>query len=133
MSLKDRLNALRQLPEFAAAGSKWTREEDARVVELVEAGQTIDEVAVECKRTKDCIRRRLCKLALSMVDYGESQHVVCARLALNHEDIDLERARQEAKALKKTQPPETFKDVLKDIRDTLRRIESNSASGRIWR
>lgn len=128
--MHDRIEALKERPEFAAAGSKWTQDEEARVIEAITSGKTIHEVAAECKRTHGSIRARLLMLALRMVDSeGLSAEDVCAMLRLQPADIDAERARQRAKWDRRcssgnTKPPlETFTDVLKDIRDILRRIE----------
>jgi hypothetical protein len=131
MSLRDRIQALKDQPEFAAAGSKWTQDDDARVIEMISGGRTISEVAAECKRTQGSIRARVLLLGLRMVDQDEMpSDEVCALLRLHPADIDAERARQKAKwDAARALPPqrshekETFTDVLKDIRSILRRIE----------
>lgn len=143
MSMRERLEALKERPEFAAAGSRWTQEEEARVVDAIAGGRTIMEVAAGCKRTHGSIRAKLLALALRMVDAeGRSAEDVCAMLSssrLQPVDIDAERARQRAKwddndgreseqrrkkdSKDSKDSKETFTDVLKDIRDILRRLE----------
>lgn len=152
MSLHDRLKALKENPAFAAVGSKWTPEEDARVIDQITMGRTIEEVAAECKRTHGSVRARVLKMALCMVDVeGKSNDEVCARLHVDPTELDFERSRQtmrrtcksaktlitaapgtsfdalrNANASTRTLASETSMDVLKDIRDILRRIEEKT-------
>lgn len=123
------LKALRQLPEFAAAGSAWTPDEDAFVISAANKGRALEAIAAYCKRTTGCIKRRLLELAVRMIDEGgRSASEVCVTLRLDPDDVwrimqGAAKRKEEEEKVKDDTGEETLLEVVRDIRDALRRME----------
>lgn len=116
----------RENPETAAAGTKWTPEEELQLTNSIMADKSIDDIAKEHKRTAGGIKSRLREIAVRMIENeGKSIEEVSVQLRLTYEEIE---DAQKRRAINKTTAPkskhETELDVLKDIRKLLIQIEA---------
>ncbi len=122
------LKELRENPETAAAGKRWTPEEELLLLESITNDKDIEAIAKEHKRTAGGITSRLRDIAIRMIETdGKSIQEVCDTLRLTHEEIqDAQKRRAAAKNKKTTPPPkpETELQLLKDIHEILVRIEA---------
>lgn len=120
------IKQLKEQPETAAKGTKWTQEEEAQLVNSLRDGKNINDIAKEHKRTPGGILSRRRQLAVRMIESeGKSIEEVCMSLHMRPEDI--EQPRQTAANNKTTASelkPETELEILNDIREILIRIES---------
>jgi hypothetical protein len=116
---------MHQHPDYAAAGTPWTLDEEHRVIGMIAMDRTIEEIAAGCKRTPGAIRARIPRIAVRMVDRdGQAIDDVCAKLKLHPTDIEVERNRALKSMQMRMQPQnETMMSILRDIRDVLRRLE----------
>lgn len=141
-NLGEAVRRLREHPDTEAVGSKWTPEEDARLVDaLRENTRTIDDIARDHKRTPGGISSRMRHIAIEMIEsQGKTVGEVCDLLHMSEGDIeeaqkrraaakDTQKLRADAAAkdtrkLRADAATETDLDVLKDIRKLLVRIEA---------
>lgn len=114
--------------ELAATGTRWTLIEENKLIESLNAGKDIDEIAKEHKRTSGGIRARQREIAVRMIEIdGKSIEMVSTTLRLTLEEIEDAQKRRVAAKNQKIIPQskaEKELDLLKDIRDILIRIES---------
>lgn len=117
---------MKEQPETAAVGNRWTPEEEAQLVDSLGNGKDIEDIAKEHKRTLGGIKSRMRHIAVRMIESdGKSIEQVCVMFNMTPEDI--EDAQKRRAANNKTTPmskPETELEVLNDIRKILIRIES---------
>lgn len=139
MSFHSRLNALREQPDTARAGVKWTEEENNQLMKEVMDGMDLDEVAKKHQRTITGVKSRVMTNALTMMkDRDLSLQDVAKLVHISEDELENHRQRQEDKAaapkVKKTvtkayeQPHndnisyQDFMSVLTEIRDYLKII-----------
>ena len=67
MSFYSRLNALREQPDTARAGVKWTEEENNQLMKEVMDCMDLDEVAKKHQRTITGVKSRVMTNALTMM------------------------------------------------------------------
>jgi len=139
MSLQSRLSALREEPETARAGLKWTEEENDQLMKDVMDGMDLDEVAKKHQRTVIGIKSRVMTNALTMMDSkGLTIQDVSKLVHISEDEIEYHRQKQEYKAdatkvkknvIRKDSPSnndnipyQDFMSVLTEIRDYLKII-----------
>lgn len=139
MSFHSRLNALREQPETARAGVKWTEEENDQLMKEVMDGIDLEEVAKKHQRTVTGVKSRVMTNALTMMnDRDLSLQDVAKLVHISIEDMELHKQRQEQKAsapkakktVQKTEEQsnngiisyQDFMSVLTEIRDYLKII-----------
>jgi hypothetical protein len=139
MSFHSRLNALREQPETARAGVKWTEEENDQLMKEVMDGIDLEEVAKKHQRTVTGIKSRVMTNALTMMNERDLSLQDVAKLVhISIEDMELHKQRQEQKAsapkakktVQKTEEQsndgiisyQDFMSVLTEIRDYLKII-----------
>jgi serine phosphatase RsbU (regulator of sigma subunit) len=121
MSIINHIKRLKDLPETAAVGNMWSREEETQLIDSLRQGKDIADIAQEHKRTVGGIKSRMKMIAIRMIEIdGKSVEEVCMKMHLKVEYI--ENAIQKKRTPKPTL--ETELEVLKDIRDMLVRIEA---------
>jgi len=99
MSLQSRLSALREEPETARAGLKWTEEENDQLMKDVMDGMDLDEVAKKHQRTVIGIKSRVMTNALTMMDSkGLTIQDVSKLVHISEDEIEYHRQKQEYKA-----------------------------------
>lgn len=125
MSIREHIKQLKEQPETAAVGNRWTPEEETRLIDSLGQGKDIDEIAKDHKRTTGGIKCRMKEIAVRMIENdGKSVEEVCMTLRLTLEDIeDAQKKRNKQTTVPKPKL-ETELDVLKDIRSLLVRIEA---------
>lgn len=118
------LKHLKEQPETACVGTKWTSQEENRLIESLKMKRNIEDIAKEHKRTSGGIRSRMRHIAIKMINNdGKSLEEVCAILNMTSEEIT---DAQKRRANGSTPKPkiETELDVLIDIRKLLMEIKS---------
>ncbi len=99
MSFHSRLNALREQPDTARAGVKWTEEENDQLMKEVMDGMDLEEVAKKHQRTFTGVKSRVMTNALTMMnDRDLSIQGVAKLVHISIEDMELHKQRQEQKA-----------------------------------
>lgn len=136
MSWQARMQALRENPETSAAGTKWSKEEEENLLKEMQSGKTIAECAKEHKRTEVGILSRLKQIACTMVLDGKSVDEVVAHTGLTAEAINdaclrqknkkspTHKAQKVASTSTSNNDQPSAKDLLKEIRDILLRMEA---------
>lgn len=122
MARHEHFKHLREKPEMAAVGTKWTESEEVQLIESIASGIEIKDIAGEHKRTVGGIASRLREIAVRMIEIdGKTVEDVCSTLRLSKDEVlDARNRRMIAKKSK----PETEMDILNDVRRILLRIES---------
>ena len=127
MNFREHIKQLKEQPETAAAGTKWTAIEETQLIDSLSNGKDIDDIAKEHKRTVGGIKSRMKEIAVRMLDNNETSiEEVCKKLRLTSEEIEDAQKRRAAVSNKQhasNSKIETELDVLKDIRELLIRIE----------
>lgn len=132
------IKRLKETPETAMTGTRWTPQEDEKLLLSITNGKTTNEIALEHQRTVGGIESRLRTIAIRMLDVDKTPiENVSATLRLSVEEILL----AQKKATKPKKVPvkvpavvpasgksesESTLDVLKQIRDVLHLIEINT-------
>lgn len=101
----------RSQAETSSAYTKWTAKEEAQLIELIRDGKMLDEIATTHKRTTGAIRARLVDIAVSIIQSDKS--------IKKEPPIS---AQQHPKSFEASE--ETELEVLKEIRDSILRIEA---------
>lgn len=138
MNLHSRISILKEQPETARAGVKWTEEENNQLMtKVIEDGLNIDGVAKEHKRTVGAVKSRIMMNALKMMKERDITLQDVAKLVnISENEIDNYRRKKENKALEKKTVKENtnkashtddfsyqdFMSVLTEIRDYLKII-----------
>jgi hypothetical protein len=98
----DKYKQLRDKEETAAVGSKWTSQEEQEVLDSIQKGTDIDDIAKAQKRTPGGIRSRLMLMAVRMIETdGKSIEDVCATLRLQPEAVLQHQRRRAAEKTNK--------------------------------
>lgn len=135
MSFHSRLNALREQPDTARAGVKWTKVENDQLMKEVMEGMDLEEVAKKHQRTITAVKSRVMSNALTMMHERDLSLEDMAKLVhISVEDIELHKQRQDQKAttpkVRKREEQsndgsisyQDFMSVLIEIRDYLKII-----------
>lgn len=138
MSFHTRLTALREQPDTARAGVKWTDEENEQLMKEVMDGMNLDDVAKRHQRTITGVKSRVMTNALTMMtDEDLTLQDVSNLVNISVEDLENHKRRQEQKAttpkVKKTVTKmseeqsddnisQDFMNILTEIRDYLKII-----------
>ena len=142
MSFHTRLTALREQPETARAGVKWTEEENEQLMKEVMDGMDgmdLDNVAKKHQRTITGVKSRVMTNALTMmIDRDLTLQDVAKLVHISVEDLENHKQRQEQKAttpkvkqtVTKTSEKvsddnvsyQDFMNILTEIRDYLKTI-----------
>ena len=121
------------LPE--RLGESWSDKEDARVLEMVQEENSVEDIATELKRTKGSITARLRHLAVDMSKSGITIENISLLTTLPLEDIAKSIKKDVEKEIEKKRKKEELaqvpvadimeiKVVLYEMRDLLRKIAS---------
>lgn len=139
MSFHTRVTVLREQPETARVGVKWTEAENEQVMKEVMDGMDLDDVAKKHQRTVTGVKSRVMTNALTMMtDRDLTLQDVAKLVHISVEDLENYKQRQEQKAttpkVKKTgtktseELPDDnishkdFMNILTEIRDYLKII-----------
>jgi DNA-binding NarL/FixJ family response regulator len=86
---------IKEQPETVNYGSKWTEEEESRLLKSIRDGKTIDDIANEHKRTPLGISYRLRHIFIHMIEDDKiSIKEVATILTISVDDIILEQKRR---------------------------------------
>lgn len=132
-SIRQRIEALRADPNTAKAGEKWSMVEDQRLVTALKGAKTIDEVALDHKRTHVSIAQRARRLAVAAVTAGRGVAEVAAEFRMTAEELSkLIKHRTMSDESSKKRPHEadetTVAAALTKIAATLDAIEKRISS-----
>lgn len=98
MSIREHIKQLKEQPETAAVGNRWTPEEEAQLVDSLGNGKDIDDIANEHKRTSGGIKSRMREIAVRMIESeGKSIEEVCVALHMTSEEIEDAKQRRAVK------------------------------------
>lgn len=87
MSIRENIKQLKEQPETAAVGNRWTPEEETRLIDSLGQGKNIDEIAKDHKRTTGGIKSHMKEIAVRMIENdGKSVEEVCMTLRLTLKD-----------------------------------------------
>jgi len=137
MSFYSRLIALREQPDTARAGVKWTEEENEQLMKEVTDGMDLDDVAKKHQRTVTGVKSRVMTNALTiMKDRDLSLQDVAHLVHISVKELEHHKQRQDEKAttpkvkklVTKVEEPsknQDFMSVLTEIRDYLKIIAKN--------
>ena len=149
MSLSERINIIKNNSETSQAGSKWTKEEEEKLLQSIENGIDIHDIAKEHKRTQGGILSRITHIAIDMIENkGKDINDVCKYFQLDKTEL-IDRIKRlknkiavrnrKSNDVSKVRKPESndssynnsmIFDVLVDIRNILSRIESKIQSNK---
>ena len=88
INMNEYINRLKEQPETALVGQKWTHEEEMQLVDLLESGKDIDSIAKKHKRTTGGINARMKDIAVRMIEKdGKSMEDTCLTMHLTREEI----------------------------------------------
>lgn len=65
---QENMKKLRENPETNRAGLKWDDDEDIKMIAKLKKGDTIDDIALELKRTSGSIKTRIIMNAVNKID-----------------------------------------------------------------
>jgi len=139
MDIRSRINNLKEQPETARVGVKWTEEENNQLMmKVMEDNMDLEDIAKEHKRTVGAVKSRIMMNALRMMnDKNITLQDVAKLVHIPENDIEnykqkqeIKNDKQEKKVLKKTKESsrtETFSyedvmSILSEIRDYLKLI-----------
>lgn len=108
-------------------GVYWSKEEEDNMLDLVESGKNIKDIAEKLQRTEGSIKGRLLGIARDEVSAGATIEEASKLVKLPVEEIQLSIEKNKAKkpAIKKEEvKEETLLDVMKDIRTLLKELNS---------
>lgn len=98
MSFHSRLLGMRDKPETARAGVKWTEEENQELMDRVKKHMTLEEIAHKHQRTVSAVKCRVMDNALNMMNMdGLTLEAVARVVNIPAEDIEGYKRQKEAK------------------------------------
>lgn len=128
MSFYFKLKQLRENPETSLAGTKWTDDEEKCLLEsIADENKTIEEIAIEHKRTPGGIISRLKQVAVKMViNDGIDINEVSKSLRVSVDDINTSlNKRNQSKLISQSFAQHNLEySILEEIRDLLVKIEA---------
>lgn len=125
MSFQSRLSALRENPDTARAGMKWTDSENTELMERAVQGMNIDDIAKAHMRTVTGVKARIMANALAMME----SHDMTLEDASMHVHIPLE----ELEAYKQREDEKPKKSGIQNVQDITKQNDGDSdKTGRAW-
>lgn len=99
MTFYGRLSVLREQPDTARAGMKWTEEENNELMKAIMEGVDLEEVSKKHKRTVTGVKSRVMTNALQMIkDRDLTLHDVAELVHISIEDLTIHKKKQDEKA-----------------------------------
>ena len=91
---QEKLRKQRENPETSRAGLKWETEEDNALIDKINDGVSMTEIAKQLQRTEGSIKTRLIVKALSLVDDDHSITLeeAASRFKITTQDIQVYQA-----------------------------------------
>jgi hypothetical protein len=134
MSFHTRLKELRENPDTARAGVKWSEEENSELMERAVEGVNIDEIAKLHKRTVGAVKARIMENALTIVNEGKmTMDEVSNYVHVSMDDLTLYKERNDNKAAKANQKPNQKSTSQETTRSDSSHIDSDDDNqGRPW-
>ena len=142
-TMYDYVKNLQQNPKTSAVGSKWTREEEQKLLESIHKGISFEHIALEHKRTINGILCKINDISVRFLEEGFPIEEIAMRVNLSTEKIEV--AKEKAKA--RLEMREYFKNKSKkdkaeleknrnkyemqDIIKRLERLESKDITNRV--
>lgn len=135
---QEEMRRQRENPDTCRAGLKWDEDEDKKVIDKLDKGVSMDDIAKDLKRTVNSIKTRVAMNALKMVEEdGNDMNETLNRFKLTEDDIKEYKSKKEMREtqqknysnniLNKNIPNPTIKDVyllLKEIGVKMNTIDS---------
>ena len=88
MSQAEYYKQLKSRPETALVGSKWSQEEEVKLLNELGIGIDIDAIAKEHKRTTGGIQSRMRQIAVRMIKSGKYIDETCGSMRLTREEVE---------------------------------------------
>lgn len=101
MSIGARMQQMKENPDTANVGKKWTNEENDELMKLVSAGTSVDDMAKAHKRTSNSIHQQVLKLASKMVSDTKTVDEAAKEVNVQAEELTAFMAKIERKSQRK--------------------------------
>lgn len=123
--------SLTKQPDTVNAGTKWTDEEEDKLLNEIANQDSLRDIALKHKRTECAVMCRLKLIAVRMIEMGLTIEEVSLKLNMSIEKIQeaQEIKKETSKKLHLVQQNEQILNVLLDIKNILLRVEQKFSSG----
>jgi len=100
---QEKLRKQRENPETSRAGLKWETEEDNALIDKINDGVSMTEIAKQLQRTEGSIKTRLIVKALSLVDDDHSITLedAASRFKITTQDIQVYQANKKKRQIQR--------------------------------
>jgi hypothetical protein len=144
-NMYDYIKILQQNPKTSAVGSKWTREEEQKMLDSINKGMSFENIALEHKRTINGILCRINEISVRFLKEGFPIEEVAMKVNLSPDKIEIAKVKIEAKQEmrefyknKSKKDKEEFeknikKNEMHDIIKRLERLENRDIINRVER
>jgi hypothetical protein len=138
--MNDYIKNLQQNPKTSAVGSKWTREEEQKLLNSISNAIPITDIALEHKRTINGILYKINEISVRFLEEGFPIEEVAMKVNLSPDKIEINKAKIEAKQEmrefyknKSKKDKEKFEMRELDIINRLERLENRDIINRLER
>lgn len=128
MSIGARMQQMKENPDTANVGKKWTNEENDELMKLVMAKTSVDDMAKVHKRTPNSIQQQVLKLASKMVSDTKTVDEAAKEVNVQPEELTAYIAKVDRKSQRKQEnvaknnPEETHLTLLRKQNELLATI-----------
>ena len=128
MSIGARMQQMKENPDTANVGKKWTNEENDELMKLVMAKTSVDDMAKAHKRTPNSIQQQILKLASKMVSDTKTVDEAAKEVNVHPEELTAYIAKVDRKSQRKQEnviknnPEETQLTLLRKQNEILATI-----------
>lgn len=121
-NMYDHIKNLQQNPKTSAVGSRWTREEEQKMLDSISKGISFENIALEHKRTINGILCRINEISVRFLEEGFPIEEVSMKVNLSPEKIEIAKVKIEAKQ----EMREFFKNKSKKDKEEFEKNEKNN-------
>jgi hypothetical protein len=131
-NMYDYIKNLQQNPKTSAVGSKWTREEEQKMLDSINKGLSFENIALEHKRTINGILYKINEISVRFLEEGFPIEEVAMKVNLSPDKIEIAKVKIEAKQEmrefyknKSKKDKEEFEKNIKknEMHDIIKRLE----------
>lgn len=96
-NMYDYIKNLQQNPKTSSVGSKWTQEEEQKMLDSINKGMSFENIALEHKRTINGILCKINEISVRFLEEGFPIEEVALKVNLSPDKIEIAKAKIEAK------------------------------------